>query len=115
MYTLLYIRVFQFHKGTIKTTRLAVVYITIALFQFHKGTIKTVGGLTPSERKSNFNSIKVRLKQIGVCDEIIGVPSFQFHKGTIKTTITERQEYRDRFQFHKGTIKTPGHAQRRRL
>ena len=57
------------------------------LFQFHKGTIKTQGD-TPIQRQDrNFNSIKVRLKQV---DEHItgGVTlKFQFHKGTIKTTI----------------------------
>ena len=32
---------FQFHKGTIKTTRLVYDRLKTNLFQFHKGTIKT--------------------------------------------------------------------------
>ena len=37
--------VFQFHKGTIRTSR-AAAYTTASTFQFHKGTIRT--RLTPS-------------------------------------------------------------------
>ena len=54
----------------------------------------------------NFNSIKVRLKQLRIhYDDVYD--EFQFHKGTIKT-VGNRQilEGVSVFQFHKGTIKT---------
>ena len=54
----------------------------------------------------NFNSIKVRLKQIFVQRELAS-SRFQFHKGTIKTSLSEqKQRALQAFQFHKGTIKT---------
>ena len=58
-------------------------------FQFHKGTIKTDRDWYYNEAKNNFNSIKVRLKQVcSICQ-----PShllFQFHKGTIKTGLGQK-------------------------
>ena len=55
-----------------------------AIFQFHKGTIKTsVRGLNRC-RICNFNSIKVRLKHNSSAINVAYV-GFQFHKGTIKT------------------------------
>ena len=35
--------------------------------------------------KTNFNSIKVRLKLVKALTQNYNVQSFQFHKGTIKT------------------------------
>ena len=35
----------------------------LKLFQFHKGTIRTEQGLWTNEKSRNFNSIKVRLEQ----------------------------------------------------
>ena len=55
---------FQFHKGTIKTVPLQTENASILEFQFHKGTIKTVVPTLLDILISNFNSIKVRLKQI---------------------------------------------------
>ena len=37
------VKLFQFHKGTIKTKRVRI-RCARELFQFHKGTIKTVAG-----------------------------------------------------------------------
>ena len=34
------------------------------VFQFHKGTIKTLDGVSFQNKIPNFNSIKVRLKQL---------------------------------------------------
>ena len=55
--------IFQFHKGTIKTSILLFLSRQSIIFQFHKGTIKTKPKMLrePSAVK------------------------FQFHKGTIKT------------------------------
>ena len=58
------LRLFQFHKGTIKTLFLVMSAIIFVAFQFHKGTIKTESG-----KWSNYGGML-----------------FQFHKGTIKTT-----------------------------
>ena len=56
--------------------------------------------------RRNFNSIKVRLKQL-VNSYILILLTFQFHKGTIKTQDRWGDNYAyDLFQFHKGTIKT---------
>ena len=55
---------FQFHKGTIKTRLNAVSSNTDSLFQFHKGTIKTPSAIFKWGYFDNFNSIKVRLKQL---------------------------------------------------
>ena len=53
----------------------------------------------------NFNSIKVRLKQLRIhYDDVYD--EFQFHKGTIKTDVEAFNLDDKLFQFHKGTIKT---------
>ena len=59
-------------------------FFTSKLFQFHKGTIKTVSYNCLPYLRLNFNSIKVRLKQIEKFGAMYAL-SFQFHKGTIKT------------------------------
>ncbi len=76
------------------------------LFQFHKGTIRTSGRVMMLHFVMYFNSIKVRLEPhftIIIKDRIL----FQFHKGTIRTSIFVNQNnYYVSFQFHKGTIRT---------
>ena len=55
------------------------------LFQFHKGSIKTGNGSrTWGTGIFNFNSIKVRLRPATGSDDTVPV-GFQFHKGSIKT------------------------------
>ena len=56
------IRTFQFHKGTIKTSRALGPGGKFYKFQFHKGTIKTTEPDTGGNGGTDFNSIKVRLK-----------------------------------------------------
>ena len=55
---------------------------------------------------THFNSIKVRLKQVGLARYLLAI-LFQFHKGTIKTcrTVDAIADAR-KFQFHTGTIRT---------
>ena len=61
-----------------------------------------------SIRQTNFNSIKVRLKQ-GINNAAQSFIAFQFHKGTIKTGDSMPDiKAIGTFQFHKGTIKTSG-------
>ena len=62
-------------------------YHTFAIapqFQFHKGTIKTKNEMFVVWAYDDFNSIKVRLKQL-TQDSAMLDKLFQFHKGTIKT------------------------------
>ena len=76
------------------------------LFQFHKGTIKTVRLINPLSLVLHFNSIKVQLKLDKLCTFANAI-RFQFHKGTIKTcSLRRRFLVYHPFQFHKGTIKT---------
>ena len=58
------------------------------------------------QQETNFNSIKVRLKQAALHITSHQL-TFQFHKGTIKTiTPPSFGVSSTSFQFHKGTIKT---------
>ena len=97
---------FQFHKGTIKTTATERRKFPTRRFQFHKGTIKTYCKMKKKVTELYFNSINVRLKQFNK-REAISCFIFQFHKGTIKTmNRVLAHNYLTLFQFHKGTIKT---------
>ena len=58
--------------------------MTSTIFQFHKGTIRTSALLPASSLVVNFNSIKVRLERQGWRAGSPASP-FQFHKGTIRT------------------------------
>ena len=53
---------FQFHKGTIKTTKELHNAVIAGYFQFHKGTIKTLAAGQASIASATFNSIKVQLR-----------------------------------------------------
>ena len=55
--------IFQFHKGTIRTSRVAQHKYTSKEFQFHKGTIRTKWRNKLKRRIMNFNSIKVQLER----------------------------------------------------
>ena len=76
--------IFQFHKGTIRTSKFEAKEIKDDKFQFHKGTIRT-------SRLFGHPS---------------SPPSFQFHKGTIRTPYCMFLITSSLFQFHKGTIRT---------
>ena len=76
--------IFQFHKGTIKTSILLFLSRQSIIFQFHKGTIKTLVLPLVQVLLSYFNSIKVQLK-LGRIVQSCAIYLFQFHKGTIKT------------------------------
>ena len=53
---------FQFHKGTIRTRSGCPFSPALLQFQFHKGTIRTIYRVTTKQYSINFNSIKVRLE-----------------------------------------------------
>ena len=97
---------FQFHKGTIRTNSSVSTLRWSFLFQFHKGTIRTFEPSNTRRQRAYFNSIKVRLEQLGV-DDTLGFEVFQFHKGTIRTgSGVKLSLFLVKFQFHKGTIRT---------
>ena len=62
------------------------IHATSGIFQFHKGTIKTTYRKIYRMRFTYFNSIKVQLRRD---DEYYqqSFTIFQFHKGTIKTPL----------------------------
>ena len=66
-----------------------------AIFQFHKGTIKTDVRIASEQERTNFNSIKVRLKQAREAATTFKIVEFQFHKGTIKTMLRHSKEVLD--------------------
>ena len=55
------------------------------LFQFHKGAIRTHNIFMHEGDISNFNSIKVRLELCTLADTEVSFYLFQFHKGAIRT------------------------------
>ena len=57
--------IFQFHKGTIRTSCSAACQFP---FQFHKGTIRTFLTKKPITLSVYFNSIKVRLELVVVAE-----------------------------------------------
>ena len=95
------LKLFQFHKGTIKTQQGQYQH-----FNSIKVRLKLIRPKRSAAMRSHFNSIKVRLKQLTIMQT--RWPSrFQFHKGTIKTLRSLKNFAADLlFQFHKGTIKT---------
>ena len=62
--------------------------LTLQVFQFHKGTIKTTAADDSGSQSCRFNSIKVRLRHTNYKAELARYV-FQFHKGTIKTRCAE--------------------------
>ena len=76
------------------------------IFQFHKGTIRTILPRILHLCLTYFNSIKVQL-ELTIDDALLAIPEFQFHKGTIRTTAKRLKiDNTPKFQFHKGTIRT---------
>ena len=55
-------KIFQFHKGTIRTIFRTNKTIMMNKFQFHKGTIRTLEYSLAFIITAHFNSIKVRLE-----------------------------------------------------
>ena len=58
--------------------------IFLLLFQFHKGTIRTDRRKEENRIICHFNSIKVQLEHLDT-DRQRPAATFQFHKGTIRT------------------------------
>ena len=63
----------------------------IRLFQFHKGTIRTFGSGLLFQSVFDFNSIKVQLEPRFDSASNLNAKPFQFHKGTIRTKFLLQQ------------------------
>ena len=85
---MLSIKLFQFHKGTIRTPLLEKQG-KINAFQFHKGTIRTLRFHRLLLKFRDFNSIKVRLERANMLSLDASI-QFQFHKGTIRTRVLSK-------------------------
>ena len=97
---------FQFHKGTIKTNTFVSVQATVRRFQFHKGTIKTVIIQYLCFANVYFNSIKVRLKRLHPLLRKYPLRNFNSIKVRLKPSCSIiPTQLATLFQFHKGTIK----------
>ena len=82
------------------------LFIRNFLFQFHKGTIRTSDDNLFVGLVNNFNSIKVQLEQGFFYQGNEAVRYFN----SIKVQLEQKAGYEDitlnKFQFHKGTIRT---------
>ena len=99
-------RLFQFHKGTIRTGWLLVTLFIYCDFNSIKVRLEQPGCKCFFSCEINFNSIKVRLEHTW---EAVGcVPHLDFN--SIKVRLEHIGKYGDHkfnlFQFHKGTIRT---------
>ena len=123
-------RLFQFHKGSIKTNNIKAYVVGVNKFQFHKGSIKTDLGEAHFVVADMFQFHKGSIKTWTGGLYCLSLHVFQFHKGSIKTvhaatgrdgerrfnSIKVRLRHRGQhaeiyaaeFQFHKGSIKTSG-------
>ena len=66
----------------------SVFHLNYKLFQFHKGAIRTCQKAKAKSGYPNFNSIKVRLERVLFRAGDNPTP-FQFHKGAIRTDLHE--------------------------
>ena len=97
---------FQFHKGSIKTTKGRKDTGMTKRFQFHKGSIKTkpleyhIGNL------AGFNSTKVRLRLPARPNRL--PYSVRFNSTKVRLRLRSPLPFHapQKFQFHKGSIKT---------
>ena len=102
----LFNKLFQFHKGTIRTLFTFRTILGRTHFNSIKVRLELSAYLLRRFRPSDFNSIKVRL-ELPFCVFLPAFLIFQFHKGTIRTLIKKNGMIIIReFQFHKGTIRT---------
>ena len=97
---------FQFHKGTIKTKTLNNVFNWKSNFNSIKVRLKLLLILLPNQANVYFNSIKVRLKLHHTLIPLDYIQYFNSIKVRLKPTLLHLHHLPLPFQFHKGTIKT---------
>ena len=83
------LRLFQFHKGAIRTTDSNPYFFTFIDFNSIKVRLELVLSLLMLRLIMYFNSIKVRLELAGHA-LAVKIWKFQFHKGAIRTTERRR-------------------------
>ena len=89
-------RLFQFHKGTIRTVLQVPVFSSIRYFNSIKVRLEPYLPVTLPKILLYFNSIKVRLELFTkVVPPLLTL--FQFHKGTIRTG--DVPKYRHNFPY----------------
>ena len=122
-----HIKLFQFHKGTIRTVlpvflqpgishfnsikvRLELprktLWLMFITFQFHKGTIRTNIRCGIYRNSKHFNSIKVRLELIILLTYFRLHRDFNSIKVRLELSFVGSFCTSSKFQFHKGTIRT---------
>ena len=97
---------FQFHKGSIKTTDPLLHLAHVVVFQFHKGSIKTTSRRSSTSPFFYFNSIKVRLRHCKFLDMKVEKVYFNSIKVRLRPPRASQPLPSLPFQFHKGSIKT---------
>ena len=102
----LFLILFQFHKGSIKTLLILSTPFRLMIFQFHKGSIKTQLHKKKENTKANFNSIKVRLRRPAPAVIAAPIQYFNSIKVRLRLCYCNRNLLVIIFQFHKGSIKT---------
>ena len=78
----------------------------LRLFQFHKGTIRTVASVLGRGSVGDFNSIKVRLERVYPCRDNLAIVHFNSIKVRLEPLLENVIKNPLIFQFHKGTIRT---------
>ena len=80
--------------------------LSIRLFQFHKGTIRTFTAVPNCVAAQNFNSIKVRLERTFTSKLLSEWKNFNSIKVRLELLKNRSPHWLQTFQFHKGTIRT---------
>ena len=122
------VRIFQFHKGTIRTmmqdmaakhpeyfnsikVRLELIVLfhflnVMCYFNSIKVRLERDTGLKRQNRLTHFNSIKVRLERFRLHLVWIYISYFNSIKVRLELAILRIDTNKAQFQFHKGTIRT---------
>ena len=98
---------FQFHNGSIKSPVSLCFSDRLGVFQFHNGSIKSVLQGRKCVTYACFNSTMVRLNRGVYHNGYVWFIKFQFHNGSIKSIPRAfSTESWSSFQFHNGSIKS---------
>ena len=100
------LNIFQFHKGTIKTLMLCLMYLLQRNFNSIKVRLKHCLASLSVLLQTYFNSIKVRLELYAELYLLFSMNYFNSIKVRLEHNPILPLETRKQFQFHKGTIRT---------
>ena len=100
------VRLFQFHKGTIRTNHFSLLIISILYFNSIKVRLERHDFSMRGMSSFDFNSIKVRLEH----EYFIWILTTYIDFNSIKVRLEQCRPHLPKlislFQFHKGTIRT---------